>query len=78
MGGWGYPNGTKQGRVWLYYGGPPLSTDITFNWNTTNASPGKHTLKASIAPVEGEEDTADNSVTVEVEVKEALQSTGRE
>jgi ankyrin repeat protein len=69
-GGWGYPNRTKRGRVWLYYGGTPSSADMTFNWDTTNASIGKHTLRASIAPVEGEEDVVDNTMTVEVEVKE--------
>ena len=36
-----------------------------------NTSPGKHTLKAAIAPVAGEADLADNSMTIEVEVKES-------
>jgi len=41
----------------------------------TNASIGKHVLlKASIEPVAGEEDTADNTMTVEVEVKGAFQT----
>ena len=71
IGGWGYPNNTKQGRVWLYYGGAPCSTSITFNWDTTTTTPGKHTLQAAIAPVAGEADLADNSVTVEVEVKDS-------
>jgi hypothetical protein len=68
MNGWCYNNG--QGRIWLYYGPFTTSADITFNWDTTAATPGKHTLKATIAPVAGEEDVADNSVTVTVEVKE--------
>jgi pectate lyase len=58
------------GRAYLYYGPFQDTTDITFNWDTTNATPGKHVLKASIAPVAGEADVADNSVIVEVEVKE--------
>ena len=44
VGGWGYPNGTNQGRVWLYYGRPPSSTDITLHWDTTNASVGEYIL----------------------------------
>jgi len=71
VGGWGHNN--SQGRVWLYYGGRESSTDITFNWDTTNTTPGKHTLKASIAPVAGEEDVADNTMTVTVEVTEGRQ-----
>ena len=35
-----------------------------------NATPGKHKLQAAIAPVAGETDLADNSVTMEVEVRE--------
>jgi len=61
-----------QGRAYLYYGPFENTTDITFNWNTTNATPGKHILKATIAPVEGEEDVADNAMTMTVEVKEKL------
>lgn len=66
--GWKYNN--CQGRALLWYGPFDTIMDITFNWDTTNASPGKHILKASIAPVAGEEDVADNTATVEVEVKE--------
>ncbi|MHC4539170.1 MAG: FG-GAP-like repeat-containing protein [Planctomycetota bacterium] len=73
IGGWGYPNETNQGRVWVHYGELGFSSDTTFHWDTTTATPGKHTLRASIAPVAGEEDTADNSMTVEVEVKERRQ-----
>ncbi|MBL7187269.1 MAG: FG-GAP repeat protein [Phycisphaerae bacterium] len=63
-------NGMSQGKAYLYYGPFQSSTDITFNWNTTNVSPDKHTLKASIAPITGEEDVADNMMTVTIEVKE--------
>jgi len=59
------------GRCYLYYGPFYSTTNITFNWSTNNASPGKHTLRAAIAPVAGEEDVADNSMTVTVEVKES-------
>ncbi|MFC1794891.1 FG-GAP-like repeat-containing protein [Planctomycetota bacterium] len=68
MAGWEYNN--QQGRCWLFYGPFDATAEITFNWNTTNATPGKHILKASIAPVAGEEDVAANTMTVEVEVKE--------
>ena len=57
------------GRAHLFYGPFDETTDITFNWDTTNATPGKHVLRASIAPVAGEEDTANNTMTVTVEVK---------
>jgi hypothetical protein len=60
----------KQGRAILWYGPFNTSTNITFNWDTTNASIGKHILKTSIVPVEGEKNVADNIMTVEVEVKE--------
>jgi pectate lyase len=60
----------KVGRGYLYYGPFYHSTDLTFNWDTTTASLGKHVLKVTIAPVAGEVDFADNSMTVEVEVKE--------
>ena len=70
VGGWGYPDGAKQGRVWLYYGGPSKCTGVTFNWDTTKASLGKHTLKVEIPPVPGEQNTEDNVKTVTIEVKE--------
>ena len=54
----------------MWYGPFNTSTNITFNWDTTNASIGKHILKTSIVPVEGEKNVADNIMTVEVEVKE--------
>jgi hypothetical protein len=58
-----------QGRVYLYYGPFHDATDITFTWDTTNASVGKHTLKVEIEPVEGEENTADNVKTLTIEVR---------
>ena len=58
-----------RGRVYLYYSPFSSTEDITFNWDTANASPGKHILKATIIPVAGEKNTADNTVTVTVEVK---------
>jgi hypothetical protein len=59
-----------QGRGYLWYGPFHDSTNITFNWDTTNASVGKHTLKAEIAPVEREVEVKNNSVTAIIEVKE--------
>jgi hypothetical protein len=46
------------------------TTDITFTWDTTNTSIGKHTLKVEIPPVPGEQNTEDNIKTVTIEVKE--------
>lgn len=66
------------GRCYLYYGPFYSTTNITFNWDTTNASPGKHTLKATITPGAGEEDTEDNSVTVTIDVKERPASVNKE
>jgi hypothetical protein len=74
IGGLMYNNG--QGRMWIYYGdsddygGSDDPNQLEFTWDTANASIGKHTLKASIAPVAGEENVADNTMTVTVEVKE--------
>ncbi len=67
IGGWRFNKG--QGRVWLYYNAPPSSAEAKFNWDTTKASTGEHTLKAEVVPVAGEEDTADNSRTITVNVK---------
>jgi len=67
IGGWRWNN--AQGRVWLYYGRPGDSTEVKFDWDNTRASTGKHTLKAEVVPVAGEEDTADNTMTVTVNVK---------
>jgi len=58
------------GRGYLYYGPFHSVTDITFNWDTTNASIGKHTLKVEITPVPGEQNTEDNVKVVTIEVKE--------
>jgi ankyrin repeat protein len=68
IGGYAYNNG--QGRVWLYYSSPMDSAQLKFNWNTTNASVGKHTLKVEIPPIPGEKDISNNTMTVTVEVKE--------
>jgi hypothetical protein len=65
----GYEYNDYQGRCLLWHSGHGSSTEVTFYWDTTTATPGKHTLRATIAPVAGEEDTADNSMTVVVEVK---------
>ena len=46
----------NRGRIYLFNNSPPSLTDITINWDTTNVSPGKHTLKATIPPVPGEEE----------------------
>lgn len=78
LAGAGYPSLSGQGRCLLWYGPFDTTTNITFKWDTTNATPGKHVLKAAIAPVAGEEDVANNSVTVEVEVKERPESVSKE
>ncbi|MBN2181047.1 MAG: ankyrin repeat domain-containing protein [Sedimentisphaerales bacterium] len=66
--GWKYNN--YQGRVWLWYGPFNTSTDITFNWDTTNASIGKHTLNVEISPIPGEQNIEDNIKTITIEVTE--------
>jgi hypothetical protein len=43
---------------------------VTFTWNTTKVSIGKHTLKVEIPPVPGGQNTEDNVKTVTIEVKE--------
>ena len=70
IGGWGYPNWTRQGRVWLYYGRHPSFADVIFRWDTTEASIGGHTFKVRVGPATGEEKVARNakSVTVSIEV----------
>jgi hypothetical protein len=68
MGGFRYNN--FQGRCWLWLGPfPSSSIDVTFNWDTTDASIGKHTLKVEIPPVPGEQNIEDNVKTVTIEVK---------
>jgi hypothetical protein len=64
-----YGHNNFVGRVYLYYSGPGNSTDVKFDWDTIKASKGEHILKAEIVPVAGEEDTADNSRTITVNVK---------
>jgi hypothetical protein len=67
-GAWGYGNG--EGRAYVFHGPFDSKTDITFNWDTTTASIGQHTLKAEIVPVAGEQDKTDNSKTTTVNIKE--------
>ena len=62
----------KTGRIYLHYGPFYDASDITFNWDTTNASIGTHTLKLEIPPVPGEQNTKDNIKTMTIEVKESL------
>jgi len=68
VGAWGYND--AQGRAYLFYGPFENKNDITLNWDTTNASIGKHTLKVEIPPVPGEQNTENNIKTVTIEVKE--------
>jgi hypothetical protein len=42
---------------------------VTFNWDTSHTSFGKHTLKVEIDPVEGEKNTAGNVKTVTIDIK---------
>jgi len=67
LGAWRY--NYLQGRVYLYYSEPRDLTDVTFCWDTTKASKGEHSLEATIGPVAGEEDTADNTMTTTVDLK---------
>ena len=62
------------GKVYLYYGPFYDTQNITFNWDTTNASIGKHTLKVEIPTVPGEQNTEDNVKTVTVPVVRQLKS----
>jgi ankyrin repeat protein len=66
----GYMYNKNQGRAWLYYGSPGDSRQLKFDWDTTNASSGKHTLKVEIPPIPGEKDISNNTMNVTVEVKE--------
>jgi len=66
-----YPAGDCDGRVYLYYGGSSKgSIGLSFNWDATNASKGKHILKAEITPVSGDVDTANNSRTAAITIKD--------
>lgn len=67
IGAWGYND--RQGRAYLYFGPFANTDDITFTWDTTNASIGKHTLKVEIPPIPGEQNTEDNVKTATVCVK---------
>lgn len=51
------------------------STVVSFDWDTTDASIGEHTLLAEASAVEGETDTADNSMTTTVTIKEKSTTT---
>ena len=64
-----YPNNTRQGRGYIYYNNSYPSRDIKLNWDTTNTLIGDHILKAEIVSVAREEDTADNSRTITVNIK---------
>ncbi|UCG58741.1 MAG: hypothetical protein JSU70_04345, partial [Phycisphaerales bacterium] len=52
--------------------GPGGSTTVSFTWDTTGATLGDHTLDATAAPVAGETDTADNSMSTVVPVGSAI------
>lgn len=69
VGGWAYPNWTRQGRVWLYYGTHPSSTDVQFTWDTASASIGDHILSVTLSPVAGK--AVRNIKTMTVSVKPA-------
>jgi hypothetical protein len=47
-----------------------VSTELILDWDTTDVSIGKHTLKIAIPPVPGEQNKEDNVKTVTIEVKE--------
>ena len=66
-GAWGHS--AKEGRAFLYYGGPGDSMHLKFDWNTPNASPGEHILKATIDPIAGERDIADNTILRTINIK---------
>ena len=71
VGAYGYNN--TQGRAYLFYGPFSNTDNITFHWDTTNTSIGKHILKVEIPPVPGEQNTEDNVKTITIEVKERQQ-----
>ncbi|MFH1338990.1 MAG: S8 family peptidase [Candidatus Omnitrophota bacterium] len=48
------------------------TADLTFSWNTAGASIGEHILTAAASTVSGETDTADNTMTVTVTVKQPV------
>ena len=59
-----------NGKSFLYYGPFEDSTTVTFNWDTTNAAIGKHTIKVEIPPVPGEHNIENNVKTITIEVTE--------
>ena len=60
----------ERGRIYLYYNRSPSLKEISFAWDTTNASPGKHTLKVKIPPVPGEHNIENNVKTITIDVKD--------
>lgn len=70
-GAWLY--NSNEGRAYLWYGPFNTTADIIFNWDTTNASIGTHTLQVEIPPVEGEQNTEDNVKTITIEVTEPIE-----
>jgi len=74
IGGWGYPNWTKQGRVWLHYGRHPSSTDVAFHWDTANMRPGDHVFNVKLRLVAGSGNVAGNGQTLTVSVKASAPS----
>jgi hypothetical protein len=46
-----------------------IKCSVTFNWDTTHVSVGKHTLKLEIPPVPCQNNTEDNIKAVTIEVK---------
>jgi len=48
------------------------STTLNFSWDTSTSTAGDHTLKATASTVSGETDTADNTKSVIVAVKEPV------
>ena len=54
---------------------PGASTIVSFDWDTTGASTGDHILEAVASTVTGETDTADNTMTTTVTIKEKPDAT---
>lgn len=73
-GGWGYPNWAERGRVWIYYGRPPSSTHVMFDWDTTDARPGDHVLNAKVSGLASTEDVTRSGKTIIVSVEPAAAS----
>ena len=54
-------NNTQIGKQTVSNLAPDVNTTLTFNWNTTEVSPGMYTIKAIADTVPDETDTADNT-----------------